>query len=62
VAVFLIRNTIASRSRDDKSKISEEEGFVVEVQIASAPTARYYRTVTQTKLDLIGRVFEIPPP
>ncbi|XP_070850904.1 sodium channel protein Nach-like isoform X2 [Drosophila suzukii] len=40
-------------SRDDKSKISEEEGFVVEVQIASAPTARYYRTVTQTKLDLI---------
>ncbi|XP_043947552.1 uncharacterized protein LOC108026489 [Drosophila biarmipes] len=40
-------------SLDGKSTLPEDEGFVVEVQIASPPTARYFRAVTQTKLDLI---------
>ncbi|XP_016990351.1 uncharacterized protein LOC108052479 isoform X2 [Drosophila rhopaloa] len=40
-------------SREKRSKIDETEGHVVEIEIASPPAARYYRTVTQTKLDLI---------
>nr|XP_041632791.1 uncharacterized protein LOC108071986 [Drosophila kikkawai] len=39
-------------SREKTYNISESSNFV-EIEIASPPTARYYRTVTQTKLDLI---------
>ncbi|XP_017013407.1 sodium channel protein Nach isoform X1 [Drosophila takahashii] len=40
-------------SREDRSRTYENSENVVEIQITSPPTARYYRTVTQTKLDLI---------
>ncbi|XP_017045437.1 uncharacterized protein LOC108090991 [Drosophila ficusphila] len=40
-------------SREEKSNRTSSGAQVVEIQIASPPTARYYRTVTQTKLDLI---------
>ncbi|KAH8237117.1 hypothetical protein KR038_004617 [Drosophila bunnanda] len=39
-------------SREITYNVSETSNFV-EIEIASPPTARYYRTVTQTKLDLI---------
>ncbi|KAH8254720.1 hypothetical protein KR032_011883, partial [Drosophila birchii] len=39
-------------SREKTYNVSENSN-IVEIEIASPPTARYFRTVTQTKLDLI---------
>ncbi|KRF98011.1 uncharacterized protein Dwil_GK21926 [Drosophila willistoni] len=39
-------------SRETKSEEYPDANYV-EIEIASAPSARYYRTVTQTKLDLV---------
>ncbi|XP_039480459.1 uncharacterized protein LOC120444672 isoform X2 [Drosophila santomea] len=40
-------------SQLDKNSSYKNQENVVDIQIASPPTARYHRTVTQTKLDLI---------
>ncbi|XP_043646212.1 uncharacterized protein LOC122615280 isoform X1 [Drosophila teissieri] len=40
-------------SQLDKNSSYKNQEQVVDIQIASPPTARYHRTVTQTKLDLI---------
>ncbi|XP_052838188.1 uncharacterized protein LOC128253644 isoform X6 [Drosophila gunungcola] len=46
-------SAVGSREKRYGSESDKTEGHVVEIEIASPPTARYYRTVTQTKLDLI---------
>ncbi|XP_017070399.1 uncharacterized protein LOC108107392 [Drosophila eugracilis] len=40
-------------SFEDRSLLLKKGELIAEIHIASTPTVRYYRTVTQTKLDLI---------